>query len=66
MVYDHLISRVKIAVAMEVIGAIKQSSSLVREMLGHGLSQGLPVAWGQSLAFDSPEGCWLNSASMKS
>ena len=46
VVDDDLVCRINVLLLMEVIGAVQQAASMMSKMLGHGLSQGLPVAWG--------------------
>ena len=43
---EDLICRIHVSVAVEVVCAVKESSSMVTKVLGQGLSHGLAVSRG--------------------
>ena len=65
VVNDDLVSRVYVALGVEIIGAVKEPAFVMAQMRAHGLSQGGSVPGRKALAFNAPQCSWLNASSME-
>ena len=65
VVDDDLVRGVHVFVFVDVIGDIKVATSVVSELFGQCVPEGLPVPGCQALTFNSPDGYWVDAAPME-
>ena len=66
VVDDDLVRGVHVFAFVDVVGDIKVATSVVAELFGQCVPEGLPVPGCQALTFNTPYGNWLDASPVKS